>query len=254
MAQGASKSLPAKGGTPEDYDFAISVSSFIATAIESFERAKAESEIKNSLKEKELLLKEIHHRVKNNLQVITSLLYLQSRNIKDKKQAEVFLECQSRVRTMVLVHEKLYQSADIARIDYSDYIQSLTGYLIHTYLSKDHQVKVDINIKNVFLTLDTAINCGLIINELISNSLKYAFPDKRDGILDIKLETNNSEDYTLTIRDNGIGISQDINIRETKTLGLQLVMILVDQLEGTISLDNSNGAKFTINFSEKNPS
>ena len=246
---------PSKTGwTPEEYDFAISVSSFIATAMESFERMKAETEIKNSLKEKELLLKEIHHRVKNNLQVITSLLYLQSKNIKDKEQADVFLECQSRVKTMVLVHEKLYQSVDIARIDYAEYIKSLTGYLIHTYLSKDNPIQVNINVNNVFLTLDTAINCGLIINELFSNALKYAFTGRPEGSIDIQLYTNNSEDYTLIIQDDGIGISKTLDIRNTETLGLQLVMILVDQLEGTVSLDNSNGAKFTINFSEKNPS
>lgn len=246
-----SKNPQKKSWTPEEYDFSLSVSGFISIALEASERLKAENEIKKSLKEKELLLKEIHHRVKNNLQVISSLLYLQSKNIRVKEQADVFLECQSRVRTMVLVHEKLYRSQDIARIDYSDYIKSLTEYLLHSFLSNDADVKININVENIFLTLDTAIHCGLIINELLSNSIKYAFRENDKGIIEVKFYAEKDNNYTLIIKDNGVGFPDNLNYRDTQTLGLQLVMILVEQLEGRIKLENQNGTKFTINFTEK---
>lgn len=237
--------------TPEEYDFSLSVAGFISMILEASERNKAENAMINSLKEKELLLKEIHHRVKNNLSVISSLLYLQSKNISDRKQAEVFLECQSRVRTMVLVHEKLYQSKDIGRIDYSDYIKSLSEYLIHSFITNDSIVKINIDVKDVYLTLDTAINCGLIINELLSNSLKYAFKDRKEGIIDIKFYNMGENKFYLSIKDDGVGMPSTLNFKETSTLGLQLVTTLVDQLEGSIKLDSSSGTNYEIEFFEK---
>ncbi|MFI5145261.1 MAG: histidine kinase dimerization/phosphoacceptor domain -containing protein, partial [Ignavibacteria bacterium] len=237
--------------SPEEYDFSLSVAGFISMILEASERNKAENAMMNSLKEKELLLKEIHHRVKNNLSVISSLLYLQSKNISDRKQAEVFLECQSRVRTMVLVHEKLYQSKDIGRIDYSDYIKGLSEYLIHSFVTDDTIIKIDIDVKDVYLTLDTAINCGLVINELLSNSLKYAFKGRKEGKIDIKLYNMGDNKFYLSIKDDGAGMPASINFKQTSTLGLQLVTTLVDQLEGTINMDNSSGTHYEIQFLEK---
>jgi len=240
-----------KDWSVEEYDFALAVSSYISVVLETAERKKAEIEIKNSLREKELLLREIHHRVKNNLQVVSSLLYLQSKKVKDKNTLEAFLESQRRVRTMVLVHEKLYQSKDLGRIDYSEYIKSLTSSVFRSYNADPFSIKMNINVKEVYLNLDTAIHCGLIINELVSNSLKHAFPQNKKGEINIDFQHDDESKYTLRISDNGIGFPENINFRETESLGLQLVSNLVEQLEGTLELDRDNGTTFIIQFIQK---
>lgn len=211
------------------------------------ERKKAEEQLKSSLKEKEMLLKEIHHRVKNNLQVITSLLNLQSQYIKDKKTADIFKESQNRIKTMALIHEKLYQSKDLARIDFSEYISNLTRYLFQSYGVNASIIDLKINVDNVLLDVDMAIPCGLIINELISNSLKYAFPPGEKGEIGIDFNTKNNK-FILIVWDNGIGIPDNIDFQNTESLGLQLVCILTEQLGGTIELNKSLGTKFKITF------
>ncbi len=213
---------------------------------------ESDEKIKSSLREKEVLLKEIHHRVKNNLQIISSLLNLQSGYIKDKQALGMFKESQNRVRTMALIHEKLYQSKDIARIDFAEYIKNLTGNLIRSY-GTGGPVKLTINADNTSLGIDTAIPCGLIINELVTNSLKYAFPDGHPGEICIELIQTDSEEngiYRLTIADNGIGLPENVEIRKTTSLGLQLVTTLTDQIKGKIEVNSDNGAKFTITFIE----
>lgn len=235
----------------EEYDFVLSVSGFISMVLETAERIKAEKEIANSLKEKELLLREIHHRVKNNLQVISSLLYLQSKKIKDKQTLEVFIESQNRVKTMVLVHEKLYQSKDFIKINHSEYIRSLINSVYQSYMTNSEAVKLDLKVQNLYLNLDTTIHCGLIINELVSNSLKYAFPGERKGTIGVEFFQDNKDVYHLIVSDDGIGFPDGINFRETESLGLQLVLTLVEQLEGNIELDTSCGTAFKITFSSK---
>jgi PAS domain S-box-containing protein len=235
----------------EEYDFALSVSGFISMVLESEERKRAELEIKNSLKEKELLLREIHHRVKNNLQVISSLLYLQSKKIKDQKTLNTFLESQNRIRTMVLVHEKLYQSKDFARINYADYIRSLANSVVQTFRAESSGIKLNVDVQEVFFDIDTAIHCGLIINELVSNSLKHAFAKNKEGTISINLYMDKSGEYTLTVSDNGTGFPKGVNVSDTDSLGLRLVTNLVEQLEGTIETNIENGTTFTIKFFEK---
>jgi PAS domain S-box-containing protein len=214
------------------------------------ERKRAEERIKASLREKEVLLKEIHHRVKNNLQAISSLLYLQSRNVKDQETFEMFQDSENRVRSMALVHERLYQSQDLAGVDFAEYLGNLANHLFHSYGVNTNLIQLRIYAGDVFLGVDTAIPCGLILNELVSNSLKHAFPDGRGGEIRIELLADDEGQFTLMISDNGVGFPEDLDFRDTASLGLQLVNTLVEQLEGTIELDRSGGAAFKITFAE----
>jgi len=215
------------------------------------ERERMEERLRASLSEKDILLKEIHHRVKNNLQVISSLLYLQSRKIRDEEALNMFQESQNRVRSMALVHERLYRSQDLARIDLAEYIQSLATYLFRSYGVNPEAIKLRINVQDVSLGIDGAIPCGLIINELVSNSLKHAFPDGRKGEVAIELFPAHDSQLTLVVRDNGAGFPEDLDFRTTQSLGLQLVITLVEQLEGTIELHRDSGTAFKITFSER---
>ena len=215
------------------------------------ERKRAENQIKASLKEKEVLLREIHHRVKNNLQIISSLLNLESRYIKDEQTLEVFKEIQNRIRSMALIHEKLYQSKDLARIDFAGYIRSLVADLFRSYKANSHLITLKTNIDDVLLGIDTAISCGLIINELVSNSLKYAFPEGRQGAIHVDFHLGEEGKFTLIVGDNSVGFPKDLDFRNTESLGLRLTCTLVDQLEGTIELDRSGGTEFKVTFTQK---
>jgi two-component system, sensor histidine kinase PdtaS len=213
------------------------------------ERMQVEEQIESSLKEKEVLLSEIHHRVKNNMQVIISLLRLQSAKITDEKYVDILKNAVSRIRSMALIHETLYKSKDFANIHFTDYIKDLTNQLVRSYAFNPNKIRLKIDAEDISLALDHAIPCGLIINELISNSLKYAFPKDREGEIKIVIQTINSDEIELTVSDDGIGISEDIDIENTESLGLQLVHILAeDQLDGTIDLDRDGGTAFKIRF------
>lgn len=209
-------------------------------------REEAEAIIRASLDEKEVLLKEIHHRVKNNLQIISSLLNLQSGFIDDEAALQMFKESQSRIQSMALVHEKLYQSDDLARVPFAEYVESLVNFLTRSYGSG--QVRVSLDVASVFLSLDTSIPCGLMISELVSNAFKYAFPDGHSGELYIQLKPVDNEHYDLVVGDTGIGFPEEINFFETDSLGLQLVTTLVTQLDGEITLNRDKGTEFRIRF------
>ena len=213
------------------------------------ERKKAEEQINASLQEKLVLLREIHHRVKNNLQVISSLLNLQSGYIEDKKSLEIFRESQTRVKSMALIHEKLYQSKDLNKIEFSEYVRSLTRDLFTSYNIDQDRVKLIYNIEGVYFEIDTAILCGLIINELVSNSLKHAFPGGKRGHVFIDLKETSSNKYELILKDDGIGFPDNIDFRNTDSLGLQLVTTLTDQLGGKIDLLRNGLTEFRIDFS-----
>jgi PAS domain S-box-containing protein len=220
-----------------------------ALEAEISERRKVEAQMKSSLQEKEVLLKEIHHRVKNNLQIISSLLSLQSGNINSEDPASTFRESQDRIRSMALIHEKLYRARDISRVDFGEYVSSLTAYLCRSYMA-GRGVEIIIGIEGIYLDIDKAIPCGLIINELVSNSLKYAFPDGRHGKIHISL-SNSDNAYKLIVGDDGAGLPPGLDFRNTTSLGLQLVNTLVGQLEGTIDLEDGAGATFRIAFPDK---
>ncbi|MBU7029835.1 MAG: PAS domain-containing protein [Theionarchaea archaeon] len=214
------------------------------------ERKRAEEKIKQSLHEKEVLLREIHHRVKNNLQVVSSLLNLQSEYVKDGQYKKMFGESQNRIQSMALIHEKLYQSENLAEIDFKEYIISLVNGLVRSYEVTADKVSLVIEVEDVSLGIDTAIPCGLIINELVSNSLKHAFPDRRKGEITIRLRSINDM-IELVVCDNGVGIPDDIDLKTTESLGLDLVTTLAEyQLDGEITLDRSNGTAFTVTFKE----
>jgi len=235
------------------YDKPVSVKDkkFLGTygvAREITDLKQAQDKLTASLKEKEVLLKEIHHRVKNNMQVISSMLSLQSQHIKDKESLAMFQESQNRIRAMALIHEKLYTSEDLSHIDIASYIHSLTHQLITTYSTAASRVSMDIAVTDIFLTITTAIPCGLIINELVSNALKHAFPQERKGTVTVSLTPVKKDSLILTVSDTGIGFPEGIDFRNTSTLGMQLVTSLVEQLEGTITLDRSEGTRFRIEF------
>ncbi|MBL0174980.1 MAG: PAS domain S-box protein [Ignavibacteria bacterium] len=207
------------------------------------ENDKAREQILSSLREKEVLLKEIHHRVKNNLQVISSLLNLQASSISDPQALEAFVESQQRVKTMGMIHEKLYQSKDLAHIEFADYVRNLASSLFRSYSTNGHGVRLEVEAENIYLDVETAIPCGLIINELITNSLKYAFRDGRDGIVRVCISREEKQ-MRLSIGDNGVGMPADFTFERADSLGLRLVKILTKQLRGELELTNGIGAMF----------
>ncbi len=213
-------------------------------------RKQVENKLKASLKEKEILLKEIHHRVKNNLQIISSLLRLQSGYIKDKRALEIFQDSQIRVRAMALIHENLYQTNDLSKIEFSEYISKLKRNLIRCYNITN--INLNTNIEKIFLNVDTAIPCALIINELISNSIKHAFNDSDEGNIYVEFIILQPGKYSLSVSDDGVGVPENIDSLKKQSLGLQLVWNLVEQLEGTIVYNSKFGTSFRITFAENN--
>jgi len=212
------------------------------------ELKQAEERIKASLKEKDVLLKEIHHRVKNNMQIISSILRLQSRKIKDEEILEIFKQSQYRIKSMALIHEGLYQSEDFARIDFSNYIARLTNHLFSAYGAGVRDIDFKMEVRDVYLDINRAIPCGLIISELVSNSMKHAFPNGRKGKIDIKMHPDGKGKYILIVRDTGIEFPDGLDFHKTETLGMQIVTDLVEQLDGTIELRRNKGTKFKIVF------
>jgi two-component sensor histidine kinase/PAS domain-containing protein len=202
-------------------------------------------------RQKSVLLKEIHHRVKNNLQVISGLLYLQARRTNDTKLIEVLNESSNRVKSVALIHQRLQQSKDTVSVELSEYIRDLTTVLLHSCGRDTAVIKLSLDLeKNVVIGIDTAVPCGLIVNELVSNSLKHAFPDGHGGEIKISLQTDDADLITLVMGDSGVGLPNGLDFRKSDSLGLQLVMSLISQLSGSIDVDTSSGTRFTICFRE----
>jgi two-component sensor histidine kinase len=220
----------------------------IIVATDMTQMKKAEDELKQSLLEKEILLKEVYHRVKNNLQVINSLLQIQSLSLKDTDAVRMFRETQRRIRIMSMIHEKLYKSKDLTKIDFSSYMFNLVDYIQQSYSIESSNIDFDINTHNIELGLNKAIPCGLIINELVSNSYKYAFEPGQKGKVYIELNLGDDDHYTLIVQDNGKGFPESIDFKNTETLGMVIVNSFADQLKGTIELDRNCGTKFIIKF------
>jgi len=214
------------------------------------ERKIFEEQIKSSLHEKEVLLREIHHRVKNNLQIISSLLNLQSGHIKDKELLKIFQESRRRVRSMAIVHEKLYQSENLSRIDFSQYLKSLTRSLFQMYGINPGMVHLKIDVKDVFFDINTAVPCGLLVSELVSNSLKHAFPQGRKGELHIEMSHYEGDRIKLIVKDTGVGLDKDLDFKNTESFGLQLVDMLTQQLQGEMIVKNEGGTTFIMLFKE----
>ncbi len=239
--------------TENDVSFLQSIAHVLATVID---RKQAEKRIRDSLEEKEVLLKEIHHRVKNNMQVISSLLNLQARKISNPRAREVFKESQNRIRSMALIHERLYLSKDFARVEFADYIRTLTSHLLRVYNVHPNTVQLKMNLEPLVLTIDAAIPCGLIVNELVANCLKHAFPKGKKGVITIELEAVKNASPSklperrgrLVIKDNGQGLPKNFDINKTDSLGLRLVNTLVKQISGTLRFRSRKGTQFEITF------
>jgi PAS domain S-box-containing protein len=211
------------------------------------ERKEAEVQIRASLAEKEVLLKEIHHRVKNNLQVVSSLLFLQAQKIEDPELAAHFTESQNRVYSMALAHEQLYQSKNLAELRLPEYVQSLAGQIEQVFRPEEKAVGCRIDVDDIELDIEQVIPCGLLITELLSNALRHAFPEQRAGTIVVELHQQ-GESLCLAVRDDGIGLPADLDLVHAKTLGLQLVRALTDQLDGTLELERGPGTEFRVIF------
>ncbi|MGB8951705.1 MAG: PAS domain S-box protein [Candidatus Aminicenantales bacterium] len=217
---------------------------------DSTERKLAEEALESALEEKDILLKEIHHRVKNNMQIISSLLSLQSSYIKDPPTVEIFKESQRRIRSMALIHEKLYQSKSLASINFSSYLNNLASGLLYTYQKDSERIQLNVDVEDISLDIQTAIPCGLIVNELVSNSLKHAFPEGKSGEIYIGFHRLKSSELELIVRDNGVGLPEGFNLQQSESMGMQLVMMLTEQLEARFELKEKEGAGFKFVFKE----
>ncbi len=213
---------------------------------EELERAQAV--MTTSLQEKEVLLKEVHHRVKNNLQIITSLLRLQSGKIKDKNDYDAFMQSQNRIRTMALIHEALYRSKDLSHIRIRPYVRTLVTHLLSSYGVEPARVQTDIDIMDVFIDMDTAVCCGLIVNELVSNALKYAFPSDRVGRVRVHFGKNENQSFLLSVSDDGIGLPTQVDWSNTESLGFRIVRVLVNQIGGSLEVAPPPGTNFRLLF------
>jgi PAS domain S-box-containing protein len=213
-------------------------------------RRSAEMKVRQSLQEKETLLREVHHRVKNNLQVISGLLNLQSMYIDEQESKDIYKESQNRIKTMALIHEELYQRDDLARIDFAEYISNLLANLFASYSVNRERVSLELDLKSASMVLDTAIPCGLIVNELVTNSLKHAFADGMAGEVGVAFSGSSEAGYQLRVWDSGSGMPDDLDFRRTRSMGLKLVAILTEQLDAGVTLDRDGGTAFTITFQE----
>jgi PAS domain S-box-containing protein len=228
-------------------DEAGAVRGVIAVIADMTVRKRMEAQLEASLQEKEVLLKEIHHRVKNNLQIVASLLSLQRDVIKDPQVLTLFEESERRIGSMALVHETLYQTGDLTAFHLTSYVRTLTAQLLHAYGVDANRIAVRLELADVELPLDMAVPCGLILNELVANCLKHAFPDEQAGELTVTL-TQEEDHVCLTVKDDGCGFPEQLDFRHTESLGLQLVCALAEQLEGTIVLERHGGTAFTLTF------
>ena len=214
------------------------------------ERKEIDRKIRDSLKEKEVLLQEVHHRVKNNLQVISSILNLQSSYVNDPKTLEILRESQQRIKSMSFIHETIYRTADFSRLEFMDYIKTIASNLIQSYRNAATRVDFIPQMESVGLNLDQAIPCGLIINELVSNALKYAFKGRKKGVLTVILREEN-DDVILAVKDDGVGLPPDFAFEKNNSLGIQLVYALLEQLDATMKVNQTEGTEFFIRFHRK---
>ncbi|EAW37296.1 PAS domain-containing protein [Lyngbya sp. PCC 8106] len=231
----------------DDVYFIQSVAHILATVIE---RNETESQLKTSLQQKEVLLKEIHHRVKNNLLVVSNILEFQTDYTENPEVIKILQESQRRIESMALIHEKLYESTGLDKIDFGDYIQDLVSQLRESYDFNSQLIELELDVEGIALNLETAHPCGLIVNELVSNAFQHAFPDHRSGKIWVKFHQNSDGIVTLTVRDNGIGFPQNIDFRQIDSLGMELVCTLINQLEGEIELIRDQGTTFSLTFKE----
>lgn len=225
------------------------ITNYLSVMEDITERKLSEEKVRGSLKEKEVLLKEVHHRTKNNLQIVSSLIKLQSRSMKDGKSLEILADMQSRIQSISLVHNGIYASPDLNKIDSQAYFSTLGKHLLRSYATGQTRVALTVDAHGVWLGADTGIYCGLIVNELISNSLKYAFPMKPSGEIGVSLRQPGADALELTVWDDGVGLPPELDPRKTASLGLQLIMTLAEeQLRGSVEVGRAGGTSYKIVF------
>ena len=212
---------------------------------------KLENKLKKSYEIEKTLVREIHHRVKNNLQLIISMLRLQSRRIKNKDKKEIFKESQNRIKTISLIHEKLYRSKDVTNVNLQGYASFLVNHLLSTYNINKKRIKTNVDVDQFYLSIDDLNACGLILNELVSNALKYAFPKNKKGKINIICRKLDKKNHRLIVSDDGVGLPKDFDIKNTDTLGFDIIKTLVKQSEGSIKIESKNGTKITVNLKRK---
>jgi PAS domain S-box-containing protein len=227
------------------------IDSILSSGMDITERIEFETKIINNLKEKDILLRELYHRTKNNMQVITSMLSMQARKSDNDEIRSLFKEVNNRIRSMSLVHQKLYESQDLSRINLKDYIQDLVKLLAQTYSLSSNNITFKFELEDLFIMIDTAVPLGLIINELISNVFKHAFPDEAKGILNIHLYKEDNNKINIVIKDNGIGIPIGLDLRKNDTMGLRTMFILAEhQLKGNVTYESKNGLQWHIAYND----
>jgi two-component sensor histidine kinase len=222
-----------------------------ALQAEIAQRRNAEEAVRHS-REKEVLLQEIHHRVKNNLQIITSLLRMQSRAVQDPAFSDALRECQNRVASMALIHDKLYRARDLARVSFPEYVRDLTNNILTSYALPARSVRVKLDIDDLSLSLDCAVPCGLILNELMSNCLKHAFPVGHSGTVHVGFHAKGEQELCLVVQDDGVGMPADVDLEHTSSLGWRLIRALVQQLDGVVQCRTAGGALVEIRFARQN--
>ncbi|MGA1623398.1 MAG: sensor histidine kinase, partial [Synechocystis sp.] len=216
---------------------------------------KTEQELHQSVTEKELLLKEIHHRVKNNLLIVSSLLDWRSESIDDPAIQSIFSESQRRIDTIALIHEKLYGTKDLAQIDLGDYLETLAMQIFESFSIKDKnisRIKLEFDLSPIFLNIETAMPCGLIVNELLLNTFKHAFPDQRGGTVNLSLKSQSNDSYLLVVKDDGVGFPPDFDFTQAESLGWQLINLLTDQLDGLIRIKEGDDTRIELLFAKQN--
>jgi PAS domain S-box-containing protein len=221
---------------------------YIGTCVDMTERKDMENELRKALKEKESLLREVHHRVKNNLQVISSLLNLQASSIKDPQIAQLFRECQVRITSIALLHDTLHRSDNLSLIAMSEYMRTLIGHLFRSYGVDSNRIRVNLQVDEVEFDIDTGLTCGLILDELVSNCLKHAFSGSRQGCITIALQAHVDDTYSLRVSDNGVGLPKDGVLNNPDSLGLELVGLMAEKLDGAITLQSGQGTEWQVRF------
>ncbi len=231
-------------------NLAESINTMIGSLQTSQDRLRKSLEEQTSLREKDVLLREIHHRVKNNMQMLSSLMRLQSRRADTEEARDILRQSEARIRSMGLIHEKLYQSESISTIDMHGYLNTLTGELMRMQTTPGSRREVRLTVHGIGLSIDTALPCGLIVTELVQNCLKYAFPDGRDGVILVSLSKTSEGNYSLIVWDNGVGFGDDFDPITHNSLGMRLVRMLTDQLHGTLTVSGQQGTRTEISFKE----